>query len=66
MATTLLPLESRESGAERMDGRWASAGWRGIYDDVDDLMSGANAGVRAPNVRQVLCPVGHDGEPSSP
>ena len=49
-----------------MDGRWASAGWHGIHDGVDDLMSGANTSVRAPNGSQVLRPVGHDGEPSSP
>ena len=66
MATTLLPSESRESRAERMDERWASAGWRGVHDGVDDLTSGANIGVRAPNGSQVLRPVGHDGEPSSP
>jgi len=40
-----------------MDGRWASAGWRGVHDGVDDLTSAANAGVRV----QVLRPVGHDG-----
>ena len=37
-----------------MDGRWASAGCRGVHDGVDDLTSGANAGVRSPNGSQVL------------
>ena len=30
-----------------------SAGRRGVHDDVNDLTSGANAGVRAPNGSQV-------------
>ena len=45
-----------------MDGRWASAGWRGVHDGIDDLTSGANTGVRAPNGSQVLRLVSHDGE----
>ena len=63
MATTLLPSESRESRRERVDGRWASAGWRGVHDGVDDLTSGPNAGVRSPNVAETLPAVGHvDGD----
>jgi len=49
-----------------MDGRWVSAGWHGVHDGVDDLTSGANAGVRAPNGSQVLRSVSHDGRQSSP
>jgi len=45
-----------------VDGRWASAGWRGVHDGIDDLTSGASAGVWSPNGSQVLCLVGHDGE----
>ena len=45
-----------------MDGRWASAGWRGVHDGIDDLTSGASAGVWSPNGSQVLRLVGHDGE----
>ena len=50
------PSESRERERERerVDGRWVSAGCRGVHDDVDDLTSGANAGVRSPNGSQVL------------
>jgi len=62
MAMTPRPSESRESEAERMDRRRTSAGWRGVHDGVDDLTSWANAGVRAPNVSQVLRPVVHDDE----
>jgi len=32
----------------------ASTGCRGVHDGVDDLMSGANTGVRSPNGSQVL------------
>ena len=49
-----------------MDGRWASAGWRGVHDRIDDLTSGTNASVREPNGSQALRPVGHDGGQSSP
>ena len=66
MAMTPRSSESRESEAKRMDGRWASAGWRGVHDSVDDLMSGANTSVWVPNGSQVLRPVGHDGGQSSP
>jgi hypothetical protein len=62
MAIAFSPSESRERGMERVDGRWASAGWHGIHDDVDDLTSGANASVRSPNGSQVLRLVGHDGK----
>jgi len=55
MAMALSPSELRERGRERMDERWVSAGRRGVHDDVDDLMSGANAAVRSPNGSQVLC-----------
>ena len=46
MAMALSPSESREGGRERVDGRWPSAGCRGVHDSVDDLTSGASAGVR--------------------
>ena len=46
-----------------MDGRWASVGWRGIHEGVDNLTSGANTGIRLPNVAETLPPVGHvDGD----
>jgi len=37
-----------------MDERWVSAVCRGVHDGVDDLTSGANAGVRPTNGSQVL------------
>ena len=40
MAMAPVPSESREREAERMDGRWVSAGWRGVHDGIDDLTSG--------------------------
>ena len=49
-----------------MDERLVIAGWHGIHDGVDDLASGANTGVQAPNGTQVLRPVGHDGRHSTP
>ena len=49
-----------------MDGRWASVGWRGIHDSINDLTSGANANIWVPNGSQVLRPVGHNSELSSP
>ena len=54
MAMAFSPSESRESGRERVDGRWASAGWRGVHDGIEDLTSGASTGVRSPNGSQVL------------
>ena len=36
-----------------MDGRWVSAGRRGIHANAVDLTSGAIAGVRAPSGGQV-------------
>jgi len=54
MAMAFSPSETRKSRRERVDGRWASAGCRGVHDGVDDLTSGANAGVRSPNGSQVL------------
>jgi hypothetical protein len=36
-----------------MDGRGASVGRRGVHANVDDLTSGAIAGVRAPSGGQV-------------
>jgi hypothetical protein len=36
-----------------MDGRWASAGRRGVHDSAVDLTSGAVAGVRAPSGGQM-------------
>jgi len=65
MAMAPPPSKSREREAERMDGRWVSVGWRGIHDGVDNLTSGANAGIRAPNGSQVLRPVSYDGGQSS-
>ena len=43
-----------ERGRERMDERWVSAVCRGVHDGIDDLTSGANAGVRSTNGSQVL------------
>jgi len=46
---------SREREREGESGRvLASAGCRGVHDGVDDLTSGASAGVRSPNGSQVL------------
>ena len=48
-AMVFSPSESRERERERVDGRWVSAGCRGVHDDINDVTSGANAGVRSPN-----------------
>jgi len=53
MAMVFSPSESRERGWERLDGRWASAVWRGVHDSINDLTNGASAGVRSPNGSQV-------------
>jgi len=44
---------ARERERRRMDGRWVSAGRRGVHANVDDLTSGAVAGVRAPSGGQM-------------
>ena len=41
------------AGRERVDGRWLSAGCRGVHDDADSLTGGANTGVRAPTGGQM-------------
>ena len=53
MAMALSPTKSRKRGRNKVGERWVCAGRHGIHDDVIDLTSRANAGVRAPNGSQV-------------
>jgi len=53
MAMALSLTESQKRGRKRVGERWVSAGRRGVHDDIVDLTSGANAGVRVPNGSQV-------------